>query len=108
MLALRPGAGEGSTGPGEPTAARRAPSEMDAMRRSHEVYGFITDVSELARRRLVRQPDLGDRRTAPKSFAETVADGVLELVERVFRARDIRHGAAARRPARHDGRQENR
>jgi creatinine amidohydrolase/Fe(II)-dependent formamide hydrolase-like protein len=64
---------------------------MDLMRRSPEVYGFITDVSELAQDGWYGNPTWATEDRA-KTFADTVADGVLELVEHVFRARDIRHG----------------
>ena len=57
----RPGAGEGRPRRRADPAAR-ARIEMDAMRRSPEVYGFITDVTELCRRRLVRQPGVGHAR----------------------------------------------
>jgi creatinine amidohydrolase len=75
---------------GEPTRPPGA-EEMDLMRRSPEVYGFITDVSELAQDGWYGNPTWATEDRA-KTFADTVADGVLELVEHVFRARDIRHG----------------
>jgi creatinine amidohydrolase/Fe(II)-dependent formamide hydrolase-like protein len=68
---------------------------MDLMRRSHEVYGFITDVSELAEDGWYGNPTWATPGRA-KTFADTVADGVLELVEHVFRARDIRAGTTTR------------
>jgi creatinine amidohydrolase len=75
---------------GEPTRPPGA-EEMDRMRRSHEVYGFITDVSELAADGWYGNPTWATAERA-KTFTDTVADGVLELVEDVLRARDIRHG----------------
>jgi creatinine amidohydrolase len=73
---------------GEPTRPPGA-LEMDAMRRSPEVYGFITDVSELADDGWYGNPAwaTGDR---AEKFASVVADGVLELLGGVMRARDIR------------------
>lgn len=73
---------------GEPTRPEGA-EEMDRMRRSPEVYGFITDVSELAVDGWYGNPSWATAERAEK-FSATVAEGVLELVEDVFRARDIR------------------
>lgn len=75
---------------GHPTRPAGA-EEMDLMRRSSEVYGFVTDVSELAQDGWYGNPTwaTADR---SKTFADTVADGVLDLVAHVFRARDVRHG----------------
>lgn len=75
---------------GEPTRPAGA-EEMDRMRRSPEVYGFITDVSELAVDGWYGNPGWATEQRAA-AFAKTVADGVLELMQDVFRARDIRHG----------------
>lgn len=75
---------------GEPTRPEGA-EEMDRMRRSPEVYGFITDVSELAVDGWYGNPSWATAERAEK-FSDTVAEGVLELIEDVFRARDIRHG----------------
>lgn len=63
--------------------------EMDAMRRSTEVYGFITDVSELADDGWYGNPAWATRERA-ESFAAVVADGVIELLGGVMKARDIR------------------
>lgn len=63
--------------------------EMDAMRRSSEVYGFITDVSELADDGWYGNPAWATRERA-ESFASVVADGVIELLGSVMKARDIR------------------
>jgi creatinine amidohydrolase len=73
---------------GEPTRPPGA-LEMDAMRRSHEVYGFITDVSELADDGWYGNPAWATPDRAAK-FATVVADGVLEQLGSVMRARDIR------------------
>lgn len=75
---------------GEPTRPPGA-EEMDRMRRSPEVYGFITDVSELAVDGWYGNPGWATPDRAA-TFADTVAAGVLELLQHVFRARDIRHG----------------
>jgi hypothetical protein len=62
---------------------------MDAMRRSHEVYGFITDVSELADDGWYGNPGWATPDRAAK-FTTVVADGVLELLDTVLKARDVR------------------
>ena len=71
--------------------ATRPPSaeEMDAMRRSHEVYGFITDVSELADDGWYGNPAWASQDRAEK-FTDTVTTGVLELVDAVRKARENR------------------
>jgi creatinine amidohydrolase len=61
--------------------------EMDAMRRSHEVYGFITDVSELADDGWYGNPAWASPARAEK-FTDIVATGVLELVDGVLKARE--------------------
>ncbi len=73
---------------GEPTRPEGA-HEMDAMRRSSEVYGFITDVSELADDGWYGNPQWATAERA-EQFTKVVAEGVLEQLEVVFRARDIR------------------
>jgi creatinine amidohydrolase len=73
---------------GEPTRPPGA-VEMDAMRRSHEVYGFITDVTELCHDGWFGNPTWATTDRAEK-FAAVVADGVLEQLAVVMRARDIR------------------
>lgn len=73
---------------GEPTRPPGA-LEMDAMRRSSEVYGFITDVSELADDGWYGNPGWATQDRAAK-FTTVVADGVLELLDTVLQARDIR------------------
>lgn len=73
---------------GEPTRPAGA-LEMDAMRRSSEVYGFITDVSELADDGWYGNPTWATEERAAE-FSKVVADGVLEQLEAVFTARDIR------------------
>jgi creatinine amidohydrolase/Fe(II)-dependent formamide hydrolase-like protein len=62
---------------------------MDAMRRSHEVYGFITDVTELCDDGWFGNPTWATPERAEK-FTSVVADGVLELLDGVMKARDIR------------------
>jgi creatinine amidohydrolase/Fe(II)-dependent formamide hydrolase-like protein len=59
------------------------------MRRSHEVYGFITDVSELATDGWYGNPGWATADRAAK-FTTVVADGVLDLLGGVLKARDIR------------------
>jgi creatinine amidohydrolase len=71
---------------GEPTRPPGA-HEMDAMRRSHEVYGFITDVSELAQDGWYGNPGWATKERAD-DFVDVVADGVVELVNGVVAARE--------------------
>jgi creatinine amidohydrolase len=73
---------------GEPTRPAGA-HEMDQMRRSHEVYGFITDVSELADDGWYGNPQWATPERAAQ-FTKTVADAVLETLEGVMAAREIR------------------
>lgn len=75
---------------GEPTRPAGA-EQMDAMRRSSEVYGFITDVSELADAGWYGNPTWASEDRAGE-FCKVVADGVLERLDVVFAARDIRNG----------------
>lgn len=79
---------------GEPTRPPGA-FEMDEMRRSPEVYGFITDVTELADDGWFGNPQWAtlDR---SKDFTDVVATGVLAGIEVVMNARRIRaaHQAA--------------
>lgn len=77
---------------GEPTRPAGA-SEMDAMRRSSEVYGFITDVSELADDGWYGNPTWATEERAA-AFSKVVADAVIEQLEAVFRVREIRRGDA--------------
>lgn len=73
---------------GAPTRPPGA-EEMDAMRRSSEVYGFITDVSELADDGWYGNPAWATPDRA-QTFTTVVADGVIELLGGVMKARDIR------------------
>ncbi len=73
---------------GEPTRPAGA-EELDAMRRSSEVYGFVTDVSELADDGWYGNPQWATHERAA-SFTKVVADGVLELVESVIAAHEFR------------------
>ncbi|MQA04164.1 MAG: creatininase family protein [Streptosporangiales bacterium] len=61
-------------------------AELDQMRRSHEVYGFVTDVAELTEAGWYGNPDWADAGLA-KSFAGTVAAEVVSQVQAVVRAR---------------------
>jgi creatinine amidohydrolase len=73
---------------GEPTRPVGADA-MDRMRRSHEVYGFITDVSELADDGWYGNPHWATADRAA-TFADVVADGVVAQVEGVVAARKAR------------------
>lgn len=78
---------------GEPTRPAGA-LEMDEMRRSPEVYGFITDVTELADDGWYGNPQWAtlDR---SKDFTDVVATGVLAGIDVVMNARRIRAAAPA-------------
>src|SRR5690606_3477755 len=71
---------------------RRPPgaAELDAMRRSPEVYGFVTDVTELAEDGWYGNPQWATPERAA-TFATVVARAVVEKVDAVLAAR-------ARRP----------
>lgn len=73
---------------GEPHRPEGA-AELDAMRRSREVYGYVTDVAELADEGWYGEPGWATADRAA-GFAETVAGGVAELVESVLAARKPR------------------
>lgn len=73
---------------GEPSRPPGADA-MDRMRRSPEVYGFITDVTELAADGWYGDPHWASPERAA-GFAEDVAAGVVELVSQVVTARETR------------------
>lgn len=73
---------------GEPTRPAGA-LEMDEMRRSPEVYGFITDVTELADDGWYGNPHWASVERS-KDFTDVVATGVLAGIDVVMNARRIR------------------
>lgn len=73
---------------GEPTRPEGA-LEMDAMRRSPEVYGFITDVTELADDGWYGNPQWATPERS-QDFTDVVAGGVLAGIDVVMHARRIR------------------
>jgi len=73
---------------GEPTRPAGA-LEMDEMRRSPEVYGFITDVTELADDGWYGNPQWASVERS-KDFTDVVASGVLAGIDVVVNARRIR------------------
>jgi creatinine amidohydrolase len=73
---------------GEPSRPEGAEA-LDAMRRSSEVYGFITDVTEQANDGWYGNPLWATPERAA-TFTKVVADGVLELVESVIAAHELR------------------
>ncbi len=73
---------------GEPTRPAGA-LEMDEMRRSSEVYGFITDVTELADDGWYGNPPWAET-ASTQDFTGRVAEGVLSGIETVMNARRIR------------------
>ncbi|WP_148571349.1 creatininase family protein [Nocardioides caldifontis] len=73
---------------GEPTRPAGA-LEMDEMRRSPEVYGFITDVTELADDGWYGNPHWATVERS-KDFTDVVATGVLAGIDVVMNARRTR------------------
>ncbi len=73
---------------GEPTRPAGA-REMDEMRRSPEVYGFITDVTELADDGWYGNPHWATVERS-KDFTDVVATGVLAGIDVVMNARRVR------------------
>jgi creatinine amidohydrolase len=69
----------------EPTRPEGA-DELDAMRRSKEVYGYITDVTEIADDGWYGNPAWADEGRAAE-FAKTVADEIATTVESILRMR---------------------
>jgi len=59
---------------------------MDAMRRDHETYGYITDVGEIDRDGWYGDPTWADEELAA-GFADTVAAAVAERVSAIFALR---------------------
>ena len=70
---------------GEPTRPEGA-EELDAMRRSREVYGYITDVTELAEQGWYGNPAWADTERAA-GFATTVADEIAVAVRSILKMR---------------------
>lgn len=60
--------------------------ELDAMRRSKEVYGYITDVTEIADDGWYGNPEWADEERAA-DFATTVADDIANSVESILKIR---------------------
>jgi len=69
----------------EPTRPDGA-DELDAMRRSKEVYGYITDVTEIADQGWYGNPAWADEGRAAE-FAKTVADEIATTVESILNLR---------------------
>jgi creatinine amidohydrolase len=69
---------------GEPTRPEGA-DELDRMRRGSEVYGFVTDVSELSEEGWFGNPTWATQERA-ETFVDDVASEVLTLVESVIAA----------------------
>jgi creatinine amidohydrolase/Fe(II)-dependent formamide hydrolase-like protein len=69
----------------EPTRPEGADA-LDAMRRSREIYGYITDVTEIADDGWYGNPQWADLDTA-KEFAATIADEIAGEVESILKLR---------------------
>jgi creatinine amidohydrolase len=69
----------------EPTRPEGA-EELDSMRRSREVYGYITDVTEIAEHGWYGNPDWASEGLAGQ-FATTVADEIARSVESILELR---------------------
>jgi creatinine amidohydrolase len=61
---------------------------LDAMRRSHEVYGFVTNVTELADDGWYGNPWWASAKEA-KTFTQRTAEEVILLVQAARRAREV-------------------
>lgn len=83
-LALRERVGE----PSRPDDAH----EMDAMRRSHEIYGFVTDVTALADDGWYGNPAWADPERAPR-FAAEVVDASIEWIRSILDLQERRRRA---------------
>jgi creatinine amidohydrolase len=70
---------------GEPTRPEGA-EQLDAMRRSREVYGYVTDVSEIADDGWYGNPAWADEERA-SAFAKTVAVEIADAVESILEMR---------------------
>lgn len=70
----------------EPTRPDGA-DELDAMRRSREVYGYITDVTEIANDGWYGNPAWADE-DAAADFAATVAANIAERVKSILEMRE--------------------
>lgn len=70
---------------GEPTRPPKAHA-LDAMRRSHEVYGFITDVTEIDEDGWYGNPQWATEERAA-GFVKTVADAVMERLDGILELR---------------------
>lgn len=70
---------------GKPTRPQGA-EELDAMRRSREVYGYITDVTEIADDGWYGNPAWADEERAGE-FARTVANEIAVTVESILKMR---------------------
>lgn len=70
-------------------------AELDALRRSREVYGFVTNVRELAEQGWYGNPGWATPEIAAK-FVDTVATEVTSLVREAFALRET---AARQRPS---------
>jgi creatinine amidohydrolase len=69
----------------EPTRPEGA-DELDAMRRSREIYGYITDVTEIADDGWYGNPGWADEDRAA-AFAATVADEIATTVQSIMKIR---------------------
>lgn len=69
--------------------------ELDEMRRSSEVYGFVTDVTELADDGWYGNPDWATDETA-KTFAADVAEAAMERVRMILELTERRRHVSGR------------
>jgi creatinine amidohydrolase len=70
---------------GEPTWPTQA-ERMDAMRRSREVYGFVTDVTEIAEKGWYGDPTWANEERV-STFVERVSDDIAHQASEVLRLR---------------------
>lgn len=70
---------------GKPTRPERA-EELDAMRRSREVYGYITDITEIADEGWYGNPAWAEQARASE-FAKSIAEEIAVTVEAILKIR---------------------
>ena len=72
---------------GKPSRPEGA-EKLDAMRRSREVYGYVTDVTEIADDGWYGNPAWAEE-ADPAAFGKTVADEIADQVESIMKMRGV-------------------
>jgi creatinine amidohydrolase/Fe(II)-dependent formamide hydrolase-like protein len=66
---------------------------LDAMRRSHETYGYVTSVLELSKDGWYGDPNWATEARA-KDFAETISSEIMKRLDEVLQTLGINHKRA--------------